>query len=198
MHSTSILSAVLSVFAVSASAASFGAPYVLSAEHEDYLMQLEQVAAAPDQIGIAARTATDLLRTHNAAEETLILPSLAFIDAVAVAPQQQSGVTSHFTAAMSQLLDEKTDVVTALVDVYAAALEGGQPEVSRLAEQMIWHETRDVQILYPAAALVGSPAQTYLIKANPSASPMDPGPIYGPMQMPMMGVGSPHAPAISR
>lgn len=198
MHSKLILSAVLSTFAVTASAVTVGAPYALSAEHEDFLMQLEQVAGAPDEIGMAARAAADLLRAHNYAEEKMILPSLAYIDAVAVAPQGKPGDTSHFAAAMSRLLDEKTDIVTALADLYAAGQEDGRPEVSHLAEQMIWHETRDVAILYPAAALVGSPARAYLTKAGSPDMPISQEPLYGPAPMPMMGVGNPHAPAVSR
>jgi len=53
-----------------------------------------------------------------------------------------------------QLYDRDVDLVTALVELYAAADEAGDAETARLAERMIWHETSDVEVLYPAALFV--------------------------------------------
>ena len=62
-----------------------------------------------------------------------------------------------------------------------------------MAERMIWHETSDVEVLYPAALLVGSiQAQAF---AEPVEFPATPGPLYGSGPFPMMGVGNPHPPA---
>ena len=95
-------------------------------------------------------------------------------------------------AELAQIHDSDVDLVIALVDLYAAADEAGQPETVRLAERMIWHEVSDVQVLYPAALLVGASLQAQLGIPSPAGFQIDPGPLYGPSPFPMMGVGNPH------
>ncbi len=57
-------------------------------------------------------------------------------------------------AELSQLYDGEVDLVTALVELYAAADEAGDAETARLAERMIWHQTSDLEVLYPASLFV--------------------------------------------
>lgn len=154
-----IIAAVMSVFAATASAAPFETPYALSAPHADFLMQLEKAAEVPGQTGTAARTAADLLGPHMALQERVVLPFLAHMEAVArgeapVDPQILVRLQS-LTAELPLLMGAEPEVVTALVELFAAADTEGQPEVALLAERMIWHQTSDVEILYPAAVLVG-------------------------------------------
>ena len=97
-------------------------------------------------------------------------------------------------AELSQLYDGDVDLVTALVDLYAAAEEAGDLETARLAERMIWHETNDVQLLYPAALLVHTSMTSRDGTTGPMGISLEPGPLYGEHPMPMMGVGDPHRP----
>lgn len=62
------------------------------------------------------------------------------------------------------------DVVIALVELFAAADEQGQPDISRLAERIVWHKTGDVEILYPAVILVSSGIEADMDEASPSES----------------------------
>ena len=159
MHRTMIFAAALSALAVPAIAASDETPYALSAVHADFQAQLESVAEMPGEIGAAARAAAGLAAPHNAAQERLILPLLGWADpraagsmAAIAAPADRMRLESE----VAQLYDADVDVVTALVELYAAAEAVGDVETARLAERMIWHETSDVEVLYPAALMVGS------------------------------------------
>ena len=75
----------------------------------------------------------------------------------------------------------------------AADPEGAARTIALMAERMIWHETSDVEVLYPAALLVSS------MQAQAVTEPFEfratPGPLHGSGPFPMMGVGNPHAPA---
>ncbi|HMQ64750.1 MAG TPA: hypothetical protein PKA33_18990 [Amaricoccus sp.] len=193
------ISAVASAFAATASAAPFEPPYALSAVHADFQSQLEQAADMPGEIGTAARAAADLLGPHNAAEEEFVLPFLGFADAATVGgttdPQLLEQLAS-LEAELPQLRDSDLKLVTALVELYAAAEEAGQAEVARLAERMVWHEVSDIEVLYPAAVLVGSAVQGQTIGTEPATILIGPG-LYGQDPVPMMGVGNPHAPGAS-
>lgn len=148
-----IASAALSVFAATAHAAPPEAPIVLSLEHADFLAQLEEAAGTPGEVGAAASVAAGLFAAHATAEESTVLPYLGFTEAVA-----EEGALADLEAELPRLSDATTEVVSALVDLYAAADADGRPEIARLAERAIWHEMADIEVLYPAAVLAGSSA----------------------------------------
>ncbi len=188
MHTNLIVSAVLSALATTATAEPFEAPYSLSAVHADFQSQLEQVADKFGADGRTARIAADLMGPHNAAQERLILPILGFADAATGAqmptdPQMPERL-QVLEAELAQIHDSDVDLVIALVDLYAAADEAAQPETVRLAERIIWHEVSDVQVLYPAALLVGASLQAQLGIPSPARFQIDPGPLDGPTSSP--------------
>lgn len=78
MRAKLFASAVLSVFATAASAASFDTPYGLSAIHQDFLSQLKQVASESGDVGAAARGAVGVLEPPIELEESVILPVLSY------------------------------------------------------------------------------------------------------------------------
>jgi hypothetical protein len=193
MQTKLIIIAVASALAAPAIAAPYDAPYMLKAVHADFEAQLEEAAAAPGTIGTAARLAADLMAVQNAAQERLVLPLLGWADATAagkVAPVADLPSRMNLEAELLHLYDADVDLVTALVELYAAAEEAGQPGIARIAERIIWHQISDVDVLYPAALLVAS------IQAPAFAEPMHfsatAEPLYGSGQLPMMGVGNPH------
>ncbi|WP_193177756.1 hypothetical protein [Oricola nitratireducens] len=170
MKASIVVAAVMCAFTATASAAPPATPYILSAAHEDFLMQLEDVAGVPGQIGTAARAAADLVRRHNETEEAVILPFLelaapAMMGTMTGEPER--GMT-RLQAELPQIMDEQTEVVIALVELFATAEEQGRPDISRLAERIVWHETGDAEILYPAAVLVSSGVERHMEEANPS------------------------------
>ena len=107
---------------------------------------------------------------------------------------EDDGVAS-LKAELPLLLDEQREVVAPLVELFAAADWEGERNLAQLAERMIWHEMGDFEVLYPAAVLVGSIAQARANPADPADLAIAPGSVYGAGPIPMMGVGSPHAPA---
>lgn len=179
MHRKLIVSAALSALVTTATAAPFEAPYSLSAVHADFQSQLEQVAGESGAVGSTARIAADLMGRHNAAQERLILPILGYAD-VATGGQmptdpQMPERLQLLETELAQINDSDVELVIALVDLYAAANEAAQPEIVRLAERMIWHEVSDVDVLYPAALLVGASLQAQLGIASPAGLQTDPG-----------------------
>ncbi|MCR4267055.1 hypothetical protein [Nitratireductor sp. ZSWI3] len=162
--------AVVCAIATTASAAPSATPYVLSAAHEDFLMQLEDAAGVPGQIGTAARAAADLLRRHNETEEAVVLPLLGFAE-TAVSGTMTSWPargTMDLRAELAGILGGQEEVVIALVELFAAAQQQDRSDISRLAERVVWHETGDAEILYPAAILVSSGVERDMDEASPS------------------------------
>lgn len=162
--------AVVCAIATTASAAPSATPYVLSAAHEDFVMQLDDAANVPGQIGTAARTAADLLRRHNETEEAVVLPLLGLAETAMSSTMTTwpARGTTDLRARLPGILDGQEEVVIALVELFAAAEEQGRPDISRLAERVVWHETGDAEILYPAAILVSSGVERDMDEASPS------------------------------
>lgn len=160
MQTKFIIAATLTMVATSAMASSNEVPYALSAEHADFQAQLEQVSEIPGDVGIAASVAAGLMARHSLAQERVVLQRLGSTDwATTEQPQTDAelrGQTQSLEVELTKLFDGDVELVTALVGLYAAAEEVGQSEISRLAERVIWHETRDVEVLYPAALLASS------------------------------------------
>lgn len=190
-----IFSAALSALAATATAAPFEAPYSLTAVHADFQAQLEQVAGKAGDVGTTARFAADLMAPHNAAQERLILPILGYADVATtghMSANPQLGERLQVLAAdLAQMGDSEVDLVTALVEFYAAADAAGQPDITRLAERMIWHEVSDIEVLYPAALLIGASLQARLRAASPASLQGEPGPLYRPGVLPVISVGDP-------
>lgn len=194
-----IVAAAVSAIAVPAIAAPDETPYALSAVHADFQAQLEQVADRPGEVGGAARVAADLMAPHNAAQERLVLPLLGWADAMATGRMMTKADFPDrmpVETELSRLYDGDVNLVTALVELYAAADEVGDAETGRLAETMIWHETSDIEVLYPAALLVEAAMQAHASSAHPATVTIPPGPLYGVQPTQMMGVGDPHRPGV--
>lgn len=174
MRTKLIMTAALSVFATAASAGSFDTPYALRAIHQDFLMQLKKIAGEPDEVGAAARAAVSVLEPHIELEERVVLPFLGLAETVAggnapVIPEIPERF-ERLKAALPQLLDAESNGIGTLVELYAVADSEGRPEIVQLAERMIWHETNDTEILYPAAVLVGHTAQASMVEAASGAT----------------------------
>lgn len=196
MDRTLIVSAALSALASAASAASFDTPLALRATHEDFLVQLEAAASGTGETSAAAQTVRALAGPHVAAEERVILPFLGFAEAVAegragAVPETAQQLDS-LTAELALMPEAQTTLITALVELFAAADAEGQADVAQLARRMIWHETADAEVLYPAAAVVGAAVQSRIASAGPRTGAGDRAPLFGLGPIPMMGVGNPH------
>ena len=197
MRTPFIVAAAVSAFAATASAAPVEAPYVLRATHADFGMQLGEVAATPGEIGAAALAAADLLAPHVAAEERVVLPLLGLAPALADGEPVSDARdvlarADALRAELPWLAEAKVEIVSALAGLFAAGDAAGRPEIARLADRMIWHELGDLEILYPAAALVGAAIQARMAEASVPAIAVGPAPLYGREPVPMMGLGSPH------
>jgi hypothetical protein len=194
MQTKLIIAAVVSAFAMPVVAAPNETPYALSAVHADFQAQLERVAERPDEIGAAARAAADLMGPHNAAQERVVLPVLGWAEAATSGRPVTANLPDRnsLAAAMSRLYDGDVVLVSVLVELYAAAEGAGEAGIAHLAETLIWHETADVELLYPAAVLVHSAIETPGMGVGPTGIRIGPGPIYGEHPVAMMGVGDPH------
>lgn len=157
MKNILIVAAALSALSIPALAAPNETPYALSAVHADFQAELERTARLPGEVGAAAGAAAELMGPHSAAQERLVLPLLGWADAVASgreAKMPDIPDRTRLEAELSQLYDRDVDLVTALVELYAAADVAGDAQTAHLAERMIWHQTSDIDVLYPAVLLV--------------------------------------------
>ena len=198
MQTKPIIAAALSALALPAVAAPFEAPYALGAVHADFQAQLERGADLPGETGAAARAAAGLMAPHSAAQERLVLPLLGWADAATTGHSPARADLPgrmQIEAELAQLHDGDVTLVTALAELYATAEAAGEADAARLAERIIWHETGDVEVLYPAALLVGSAAHAQATATDPATIRMGPGPLYGEHPVPMIGAGNPHKPA---
>lgn len=163
MRAKLIASAVFSVVATAASAATFDTPYGLSAIHQDFLSQLKKVASESGDVGAAARAVVGVLEPHIKLEESVVLPVLSYaVDAAggnASLNPELPARSARLKAELPLLLDAESNIFGTLVELYAVADADGRSEIVQLAERMIWHETNDAEILYPAAVLVGDTAR---------------------------------------
>ncbi|WP_297977233.1 hypothetical protein, partial [uncultured Amaricoccus sp.] len=80
---------------------------------------------------------------------------------------------AELQAELPRLLDGRIEVVSALAELFAAADADGQPDISRLAERMVWHEMGDAEVLYPAAVLFGSTVRAILTGVDGAVAPSD-------------------------
>lgn len=159
MQTKLILSVAVLALAASASAGPSDIPYALSAVHEDHQAQLEQLARIPGEIGAAARVAADLMELQNAAQERVVLPLLGWADAATngrLPTKVALPARASLDADLSRLFDGDVELVTALVELQVVAEDAGDSEAARSATRMIWHETSDLEVLYPAAQLVSA------------------------------------------
>ncbi|MDK3072959.1 hypothetical protein QO034_07545 [Sedimentitalea sp. JM2-8] len=174
MQQILIVAAALTALAIPAHATPYETPYALSAVHAEFQTRLEHAAETPGAIGAAARVAADLMTRQNAAQERVVLPLLGWADVTPARGMKASADLPdrmRIETEVSQLYDGDVNLVTALVELYAAADEAGDSETARLAETMIWHQTSDAEVLYPAALLVEAAMQAQV----PSADPHKPG-----------------------
>ncbi len=195
MQTNLILAAALSALAVPGIAAPLETPYSLSAVHADFQEQLNLLAGRPGEVGDAARAAAGLMGPHNARQERLVLPLLGSAEAATTgwsAGRLNGSDQSRLQADIAQLYDGDVDLVTALVDLYAAAEGVADAETARIAERMIWHETGDAEVLYPAAARLASSMTAQDPGVDRANMRVGQGPLLGVGPMPMMGVGDPH------
>jgi len=176
-------------FASSALAAAPDVPYALRAVHADFEAQLAAVAGEEGELGLAARDAARLFEAQNARQAALVLPLVATGSATARTPE----TVQSFKGALPALLEGEDRVVVALSELYAAADLAGKPAVAMLAERMIWHQTNDMDMLYPQAMRVSAVAAGPSVACAAMSAAPAPGPLYGTHLIPLMGVGDPHA-----
>ncbi|WP_374644194.1 hypothetical protein [Tabrizicola sp.] len=192
-----IIAAAIAALPLPALAAPFETPYALRSAHADFQAQLEAVGARQDDIGEAARMAAALMAPNNAAQEATILPMLGWTDTASSGSRQalpDMPDAAALQAELARLYDGDVAVVTALVELYAEALDKGDTDTARLAERIIWHQTADLEVFYPAALLVAASLRAPAYPVEPIALRLGPGPLYGSEMLPMMGIGNPHGP----
>ncbi|GKY89918.1 hypothetical protein [Sinisalibacter aestuarii] len=180
MQKILIVAAALSPLVIPAEAAPYETPYALSAVHADFQAQLEKITTRPGEIGAAARAAAELMALQNAAQERLVLPLLGWVGVVPTSRMVDLPDRMRIEAELSQLYDGDVNLVTALVELYAVADENGDAETTRLAETMIWHQTSDIDVLYPSALLVDMAARAHPSSAHPATVTIPPDPLMKP------------------
>lgn len=138
----------------------FEIPLPLQQEHEALHERLRQATQAGGEVGEAAKTLARLMHPHFVKEDTIALPPLGLL--VALARGEKSDemaevlrLTDQLEAELPQMLAEHGAIVEALNQLKGAAARAGRSEIVAFAEALTEHARTEEEVMYPAAVLVG-------------------------------------------
>lgn len=135
-------------------------PQSIQAEHHEIHEALVAATKLQGQVGEAARNLAKVLHPHFVREEEIALPPLGVLAPLA-SGQMPSGtdavlqMTDQLRRELPRMLEEHTQIRSAVQKLGETAAAEGNAQVSRLAEALALHARTEEEVLYPAAVLVG-------------------------------------------
>ena len=135
-------------------------PQSLQLEHRDTLERLTTLTHRRGPVGVAARDALALLKTHMARESEYILPPLALLPDLAagkVTPDMKWALPmcDQVKAEREQLLQEHDRITDLMNALLAAARRTRDKEAQDFAEAAVGDSLNDQELLLPMTLLVG-------------------------------------------
>jgi len=129
-------------------------------EHKENLEKVEILAKKPGKVGVEAKKLIVLLKKHNAREGEYILPPLTLLGYLAdgkVTPDMEwaAVMADRIRADREVIFQEHADITTACNDLRAAALVAHDYEAKEIAEGLLADALNDIEVMEPAALLVG-------------------------------------------
>jgi hypothetical protein len=175
LRATTILLATFAVHAAqtaTASETSLAVPQSLRTEHAQLIETLTELAQRHDNVANAAQAALTILKPHLAKEEEYVFPPLGLLPALSDG-QISSGMRDAVTMAdkvkaeRDVLFKEHTRITEALNSLIAAAEQDKQPALVAFARSAALHSLDEVEVLQPAAILVGEYVKARLVGDQP-------------------------------
>ncbi len=138
----------------------FEIPLPLRQEHEALHERLRLATQAAGELGEAARTVARLMHPHFVKEDSIALPPLGLLVALArgdATPEmaQVLVLTDQLEAGLPEMLAEHRAIVAALRKLRDVAQRAGSAEIVEFAQALVQHARTEEEVMYPAALLVG-------------------------------------------
>lgn len=154
----------------------FQIPVPLQQEHEALHARLRSATQAGGDVGEAARTVARLMHPHFVKEDSIALPPLGLLAALArgeVTPEmtQVLVLTDQLEAELPAMLAEHASIVQALGVLSDAARSAGRNDIVEFAQALIQHARTEEEVMYPAAILVGQVVRQRLSQQQTPAKP---------------------------
>jgi hypothetical protein len=135
-------------------------PQSIKTEHAAILQGLAAYAAQGTTTAAAAQDVLDLMRPHIQKEEQLVLPLLSLLPAVS-----EGQMTAEMTSAIAladrlmaerdALFDAHAEIAAAVGELISAGEGASERELVDFAGRVATHAMSEVEVLEPAAVLVG-------------------------------------------
>lgn len=166
------LPAMVVLFAVAGPSLSLAAaqplaPGSMKAQHEEIIQDLTQYAARGAPTAAAARNVLELMTPHLKKEEELVFPLLALLPDVSEG-RFSGDMTSAIAAAdrlraeRDALFDEHAEIQAAVGELIFAGQDTSEQRVVDLAGRIAAHAMSEIEIVEPAAVLVGDTVRRQL------------------------------------
>ncbi len=138
----------------------FQIPIPLQQEHEALHAHLRAATEAGGEVGEAARTVARLMHPHFVKEDSIALPPLGLLAALARGEvtsemTQVLALTDRLEAELPAMLAEHRAIVDALAKLSDAAQRAGRSDIVEFAHDLTQHARTEEEVMYPAAVLVG-------------------------------------------
>lgn len=153
----------------------FEIPLPLRQEHEALHERLRLATQAAGELGDAARTVARLMHPHFVKEDSIALPPLSLLVALArggVTPEmaQVLELTDQLEAGLPGMLAEHGAIVEALQKLSEVARRAGRAEIVEFAQALMQHARTEEEVMYPAAVLVGQVVRQRLGQQAPGSA----------------------------
>jgi hypothetical protein len=135
-------------------------PRSIETEHAVILQDLAAYAAQGTSTAATAQDVLDLMRPHIQKEEELVLPLVSLLPEVSegkVTPEMTYaiGVADRLQAERDALFDAHAEIAAAVGELIAAGEGANERDLVELAGRVAVHAMGEIEVLEPAAVLVG-------------------------------------------
>jgi len=143
------------------------APGAMRAEHEEIIQDLTRYAAQGAPTAAAARNVLELMTPHLKREEELVFPLLALLPDISEG-RFSGDMTSAIAAAdrlraeRDALFDEHAEIQAAVGELILAGQDTSEQGIVDLAGRIAAHAMSEIEIVEPAAVLVGDTVRRQL------------------------------------
>jgi hypothetical protein len=143
------------------------APGSMKAQHEEIVQGLSRYATQGTPTAPAAEKVLDLMRPHLQKEEELVFPLLSLLPDVS-----EGRITADMSFAIAAadrlkeereaLFDQHAEIQSAVGDLISAGEDANERDLVDFASRVAAHAMSEVEILEPAAVLVGDAVRQQL------------------------------------
>ena len=147
------------------------APGSMKAQHEEIIQGLSRYAAQGAPMAMAAQKVLDLMEPHLKREEELVFPLLSLLPDVS-----EGRITADMTFAIAAadrlkaerdgLFDQHAEIQAALGELISAGRGANEQEIVDFAGRVAAHATSEIEIMEPAAIVVGDTVRQQLARSK--------------------------------